>query len=510
MKKLLIATIALFSFASSLSAQSSTYLGTSSNTVIVRNKFRITKLVNNVAEDSMFVPTVTGDFKLKLIPSVSSGEPIIAADSTNGKYWNGYKHFVDFSTDSIAQGATNKWYSDALVQAYSDTRYATLASPALTGVPTGPTAAFGTNTTQLATTEFVLANAVTGGTGVTSVTATNGTGQTWTITGTTTKNLALALTKNAVGLSNVNNTDDASKPISILTQNALNLKAPIANPTFTGTVSGITATMVGLGSVNNTSDLNKIISTATQTALDLKSPILSPTFTGTPLAPTATAGTNTTQIATTAFVATAITNAGTGAGTITDVTATDGVGQTFTITGTASKNIALALTKASVGLSNVDNTTDINKSISTLTQTALNLKANLASPTFSGTVVGITKSMVGLGNVDNTTDAGKPVSTLTQTALDLKANLASPSLTGSPTAPTATIGDSTTKIATTAFTDAAVTAGINALAVFTITSGTTAPSSTPVAIGDMYINTSATKVYIATGITSSVDWKILN
>jgi hypothetical protein len=36
------------------------------------------------------------------------------------------------------------------------------------------------------------------------------------------------------------------------------------------------------------------------------SPISSPTFTGIPAAPTATAGTNTTQIATTAFVATAI------------------------------------------------------------------------------------------------------------------------------------------------------------------------------------------------------------
>lgn len=39
-----------------------------------------------------------------------------------------------------------------------------------------------------------------------------------------------------------------------------------------------------------------------QTAVNSKADIVSPTFTGTPLAPTATAGTNTTQIATTAFV----------------------------------------------------------------------------------------------------------------------------------------------------------------------------------------------------------------
>lgn len=40
-----------------------------------------------------------------------------------------------------------------------------------------------------------------------------------------------------------------------------------------------------------------------------RAPIASPTFTGTPTAPTATAGTNTTQIATTAFVGTAVANA---------------------------------------------------------------------------------------------------------------------------------------------------------------------------------------------------------
>ena len=39
-----------------------------------------------------------------------------------------------------------------------------------------------------------------------------------------------------------------------------------------------------------------------------------------------------------------------------------------------------------VRLGNFDNTSDINKPISTATQTALNLKAPLASPTFTGTV----------------------------------------------------------------------------------------------------------------------------
>jgi hypothetical protein len=53
--------------------------------------------------------------------------------------------------------------------------------------------------------------------------------------------------------------------------------------------------------------------------------------------------------------------------------------------------------------------------------TSINLKANIESPTFTGTVSGITKAMVGLGNVDNTADIDKPVSSATQAALDLKA-----------------------------------------------------------------------------------------
>ncbi len=103
---------------------------------------------------------------------------------------------------------------------------------------------------------------------------------------------ALAIDKVGVGLANVDNTSDLAKPISTATQTALDtkvsnasftstlaqkasatdldLKAPIASPTFTGTVGGITKTMVGLSAVDNTSDLAKPISTATQVALDSK------------------------------------------------------------------------------------------------------------------------------------------------------------------------------------------------------------------------------------------------
>ena len=50
-------------------------------------------------------------------------------------------------------------------------------------------------------------------------------------------------------------------------------KAPLNNPTCSGTVRGITKDMVQLGDVDNTSDLAKPTSTATQTALSLKAPL---------------------------------------------------------------------------------------------------------------------------------------------------------------------------------------------------------------------------------------------
>lgn len=83
----------------------------------------------------------------------------------------------------------------------------------------------------------------------------------------------------------------------------------------------------------------------------------------------------------------------------------------------AGRTGAVTLAKGDVGLGNVDNTADTAKPVSTAQQTALNLKANIDSPTFTGTVNGITKSMVGLGNADNTSDASKPVSTAQAAAI---------------------------------------------------------------------------------------------
>jgi uncharacterized protein (TIGR02145 family) len=53
----------------------------------------------------------------------------------------------------------------------------------------------------------------------------------------------------------------------------------------------------------------------------------------------------------------------------------------------------------------------------------LNAKAPINNPNFTGTVSGVDKNMIGLGNVDNTSDVNKHISSATQTALNLKLNI---------------------------------------------------------------------------------------
>lgn len=257
------------------------------------------------------------------------------------------------------------------------------------------------------------------------------------------------LNKAAVGLGNVDNTSDANKPVSTAMQTALNGKE---NTIPLGTVGQyyrgdktwqtLNKAAVGLGNVDNTSDVNKPISTAMQTALNGKEPTIA-------------------------------------AGTTAQYYRGDKTWQT--------------LDKSAVGLGNVDNTSDLNKPISTAMQAALNAKMDLSdgvtlstdqtitgAKTFTGllrfgttatvgyvwTATGAdgsgswqlagtpassvdwanvlnkpstfpptigttaftaaagnhthTKDQVGLGNVDNTSDLNKPISTATQAALDAK------------------------------------------------------------------------------------------
>ncbi|MCU1430098.1 MAG: hypothetical protein JWL83_4098 [Actinomycetia bacterium] len=119
---------------------------------------------------------------------------------------------------------------------------------------------------------------------------------------------------------------------------------------------GLVKADVGLGNVDNTSDAGKPVSTAQQTALDAKQPL---------------------DADLTAIAA---------------LTATTDNFMVAAASAWASRTPAqakasLALVKADVGLGSVDNVSDAGKPVSTAQQTALNLKADLANPTFSGKLI---------------------------------------------------------------------------------------------------------------------------
>lgn len=117
----------------------------------------------------------------------------------------------------------------------------------------------------------------------------------------------------------------------------------------------------------------------------------------------------------------------------------------------------------------------------------------------------VTKAQVGLGSCDNTSDADKPVSDATVTALSAKAPLANPTFTGTPAAPTATLGTSTTQVATTAFVAAAVADAEAGLLDFIGNLDCSANPNYPSASkGDAYYVTDAGKVGGASGVSVDV------
>jgi hypothetical protein len=226
-------------------------------------------------------------------------------------------------------------------------------------------------------------------------------------------------------------------------------------------------TATALAAVQSDVDQNE---SDADTAIALKANIASPTFTGTPAAPTASAGTNTTQLATTAYVTAAVAaliDSAPGAiNTLNELAAALGDDANFSTTITNS----IAAVQADVNQNETDSDAaeaalsgridTLEADPTTATAVAAKLDASAVS-TFGGTLVddadaAAARTTLGLGNVDNTTDAGKPVSTAGQTALDLKADLAGPALTGAPTVPTASAGTNTTQIASTAFVGTAI------------------------------------------------------
>ena len=191
----------------------------------------------------------------------------------------------------ITQGKAEFIYTDGtnVVTAHDD-----YADMALTGVPTAPTATAGTNTTQLATTAFVKSavDGVTAGGIVTSVA-----GRTGAVT------LAVADVSGAAPAASPALTGTPTAPTAAANTNTTQLattafvlgQASSATPAADGTAAAGTATTFARGDHVHPTD-------------STRAPLASPTFTGTPSAPTAALGTNTTQLATTAFVKSAVDN----------------------------------------------------------------------------------------------------------------------------------------------------------------------------------------------------------
>lgn len=251
------------------------------------------------------------------------------------------------------------------------------------------------------------------------------------------KNNPHEVTKTQIGLGNVDNTSDLNKPVSAATKSLVE-----GHTSNTSNPHLVTKSQVGLGNVPN-------VATNDQT----------PTYSDTTTLATLTSG----EKLSVAFskIKLAITNL---------------------INHIANKNNPHAVTKAQVGLGNVDNTADGSKSVKyaetagsapasdvyawakestkpTYTKSEVelgnvpNVSTNNQTPTYtvpstlSALVSGekisvafgkiakavssfishladisnphsVTKMQVGLGNVDNTSDANKPISTATQTALN--------------------------------------------------------------------------------------------
>lgn len=194
-----------------------------------------------------------------------------------------------------------------------------------------------------------------------------------------------------VGLGNVDNVADINKPVSTPTLNLINTKQNVlvsgtnikflANVDMVGS-GNITLAQLNLDKVDNTRDLDKPVPNSVTTQLQTKQDTL-------------VSGQNIKTLNTVSLL---------GSGDI-------------------------VIDKTTLGIDKVNNTSDLEKPVSTATQTQLNTKQpTLFNQQNIKSMCGInllgsgdiTLSDIGLGSISNTPDMDKPISTQTQAALDTK------------------------------------------------------------------------------------------
>lgn len=294
-----------------------------------------------------------------------------------------------------------------------DTSRAPLVSPTFTGTPAAPTAIADTNTTQLATTAFVLAQA-SSTTPIVNGTAAVGTSLRFAradhVHGTDTSRAPLASptftglvitpagTASQAGGLRLTSGTLKTTPIagdsggleyngtnmSIIDSTGARKVFAFTDTVYSGTItSSQVTTALGFTPYNATNPSGFI----TSSALTPYALLAGPAFTGVPTAPTASAGTNTTQIATTAFVSTAVANL---------ISAAPGALDTLNELAIAlgnDPNFATTITNALAGkadltLSNLSNTTTArtNLGLGTIATQAANNVA-ITGGNISGTVI---------------------------------------------------------------------------------------------------------------------------
>ena len=200
--------------------------------------------------------------------------------------------------------------------------------------------------------------------------------------------------------------------------NLANCTFPTLNQNTSGNAATVTTNANLTGPITSVGNATSIAAqTGTGTTFVVQS---SPTVTGTPAAPTASTGTNTTQIATTAFTQAAIT-----ATSVNTVPLTAGTNNTITVP------ISTGVTGLGTGIATW-----------------------LATPTSANLATAVATTSTGSGSLVFS---------------------ASPALTGSPTVPTQSANDNSTKVASTAYVDA----GMAAVGVQTITAASYSVSCTP-------------------------------
>ena len=377
--------------------------------------------------------------------------------------------------DGTAAVGTSKRYARGDHVHPTDTSRAPLASPALTGTPTAPTATDGTNTTQIANTAFVqsavggyLSKSTTGGTvTLTDVEASN---PIIAVTGTLTSNLTVVLPATVKRLWAIYNATSGAYTVTVklasgtgvtVAQGKRNLVYTdgtnvydgfndFENIAITGTSTAPTAavdtstTQVATTAfvTNQAASTNPIVNGTAAVGTSKRyargdhvhptdtsrAPVASPALTGTPTAPTATDGTNTTQIASTAFVQSAVggylLKSGQTGGTVT-LTDAEASNPIIAVTGTLTSNLTVVLPATVKRLWAIYNATS----------GAYTVTVKLAS----GTGVTVAQGKRNLVYTDGSN------------VYDGFNDFENVALTGTSTAPTAVVDTSTTQVATTAF-----------------------------------------------------------